>query len=432
MNSKKTKILVPEKLQVKKICVLGLGYIGLPTAFLLAQKYTVVGVDINEKIIKTLNNGNLPFVEKELDKLFQKVRGNFTATTTVKPADAFIIAVPTPLEESLKIADLQYIRSAAEMIAPHLTTGNLVILESTVPPCTSENFVLPILEKSGLNRNEFLFVHCPERAIPGNTLFEMINNDRIIGGMNEKSSIAGKNVYASFVKGRLLITDTKTAEFVKLMENTSRDVNIALANEFAKIASEMHIDVWAAIDLANRHPRVKILQPGPGVGGHCIAIDPWFLTETSIQAQMISLARIINDSMPNYVLNKVRNILRGVSNPVITIFGLAYKKNVDDWRASPAIRLIRLIQSEGWDVRLHDPFVRNFPYTLQNLNESVLGTDCIIIMTDHDIFQEINPSELRVRSKNIVDTRNSLKKEKWKNEGFAVYTLGDGTSFHSG
>jgi len=430
MKSKKR--LVPQKFQVRKICVLGLGYIGLPTVLLLAQKYPVIGVDINEKIIATLNNGNLPFEEKELDNLFQKVRGNFTATTTVKPADAFIIAVPTPLEESLKIADLQYIRTAAEMIAPHLTRGNLVILESTVPPCTSENVVLPILEKSGLNRNEFLFVHCPERAIPGNTLFEMINNDRIIGGINEKSSNAAKKLYASFVRGKLLITDTKTAEFVKLMENTSRDVNIALANEFAKIASEMRIDVWEAIDLANRHPRVKILQPGPGVGGHCIAIDPWFLTETSIQAQMISLARTINDSMPNYVLSKVRNILRGVSDPVITLFGVAYKKNVDDWRATPALRLMRLIQSEGWIVRLYDPFVRNFPYTLQNLNESVLGTDCIIIMTDHDIFQEINPSELRVRSKNIVDTRNSLKKEKWKNEGFAVYTLGDGTSFHSG
>jgi UDP-N-acetyl-D-mannosaminuronic acid dehydrogenase len=428
----KSKILAPKKPLVRKICVLGLGYIGLPTALLLAQKYPVIGVDINEKIITTLNDSNLPFVEKELDNLFQKVRGNFTATTTVKPADAFIIAVPTPLEESLKIADLQYVRRAAEMIAPILKRGNLVILESTVPPGISENVVLSILEKSGLSRSDFLFVHCPERAIPGNTLFEMINNDRIIGGINENSSNAAKNVYASFVKGRLLITDTKTAEFVKLMENTSRDVNIALANEFAKIASEIHIDVWEAIDLANRHPRVKILQPGPGVGGHCIAIDPWFLTETSTQSQMISLARTINDSMPNYVLNKVRNILRGVSNPVITLFGVSYKKNVDDWRATPTLRLMRLIQSEGWIVRLHDPFVRNFPYAIQNLNESVLGTDCIIIMTDHDIFQEINPSELRVRTKNIVDTRNSLKKEKWKNEGFAVYTLGDGTSFHSG
>jgi len=417
---------------IKKICVLGLGYIGLPTALLLAQKYPVVGVDINEKIITALNNGKLPFIEKGLDKLFQKVRENFTATTTVEPADAFIIAVPTPLEESLKIADLQYVRNAAEMIAPLLRRGNLVILESTVPPGTSENVVLPILEKSGLKRNEFLYVHCPERAIPGNTLFEMIHNDRIIGGITEKSSNAAKNMYASVVKGKLLITDTQTAEFVKLMENTSRDVNIALANEFAKIASEMRINVWEAIDLANRHPRVKILQPGPGVGGHCIAIDPWFLTETSTKAQMISLARTINDSMPNYILTMLRNILRGVSDPVITLFGVAYKKNVDDWRATPALRLVRLIQNEGWDVRMYDPYVHNFPYNLQNLDESVTGTDCIVIMTDHDIFQEIEPSGLKVRSKNIVDTRNSLKKEEWKNNGFAVYTLGDGTSHDSG
>jgi len=360
------------------------------------------------------------------------VRKNFTATTAIEPADAFIIAVPTPLEESLKIADLQFVRHAAEMIAPHLKRGNLVILESTVPPCTSENVVLPILEKHGVKKDELLYVHCPERAIPGNTLFEMINNDRIIGGINHDSSRVAKELYASFVKGNLLITDTKTAEFVKLMENTSRDVNIALANEFAKIASDMHINVWEAIDLANRHPRVKILQPGPGVGGHCIAIDPWFLTETSINAQMISLARTINDSMPNYILNMLRNILRGVSDPVITLFGVAYKKNVDDWRATPALRLLRLIQNEGWDVRLYDPHVHNFPYNLQNLDESVTGTDCIVIMTDHDIFQEIEPSGLKVRSKNIVDTRNSLRKENWKNNGFAVYTLGDGTSHDSG
>jgi UDP-N-acetyl-D-mannosaminuronic acid dehydrogenase len=417
---------------MKKICVLGLGYIGLPTALLLAQKYPVIGIDIDEKIITTLNKYKLPFVEKGLDKLFQKVRKNFTATTTVEPSDAFIIAVPTPLEESLKIADLQYVRNAAERLAPLLERGNLVILESTVPPCTSENVVLPILEKSGLKRNEYLYVHCPERAIPGNTLFEMIHNDRIIGGINRKSTNAAKNVYASFVKGNLLVTDTKTAEFVKLMENTSRDVNIALANEFAKIASEMHINVWEAIDLANRHPRVKILQPGPGVGGHCIAIDPWFLTETSTKAQMISLARTINDSMPNYILTMLRNILLGVSDPVITLFGVAYKKNVDDWRATPVLRLVHLIQNEGWDVRLYDPYIRNFPYIIQNLNESVMETDCIVIMTDHDIFQEIDPSKLRVRSKNIVDTRNSLKKEKWKNDGFAVYTLGDGTSHDSG
>jgi UDP-N-acetyl-D-mannosaminuronic acid dehydrogenase len=410
---------------VKKICVLGLGYIGLPTALLLAQKCPVVGVDINEKIITALNNGKLPFIEKGLDKLFQKVRENFTATTTVEPADAFIIAVPTPLEESLKIADLQYVRNAAEMIAPLLRTGNLVILESTVPPGTSENVVLPILEKSGLKRNEFLYVHCPERAIPGNTLFEMIHNDRIIGGITKKSSNAAKNMYASVVKGKQLITDTQTAEFVKLMENTSRDVNIALANEFAKIASEMRINVWEAIDLANRHPRVKILQPGPGVGGHCIAIDPWFLTETSTKAQMISLARTINDAMPNYIFNILRNIICGVPDPVITIFGVAYKKNVDDWRATPALRLIRLAENEGIKVRIFDPFVNNFPYSLvSSVEESVRESDCIVVVTDHDCFRNINPSDLKMRNSNIIDTRNCLNHEKWIMAGFSVQILG--------
>lgn len=411
----------------KKICVLGLGYIGLPTALLLAQNFSVIGVDINKQIVDDLQNNNLPFEEKGLEELFNRVKNNFFPSSKIEPADVFLIAVPTPLEESLKIADLQYIQTAAEMISPYLEKGNLVILESTVPPCTSENLILPILEKNGLKKTEFFYAHCPERAIPGNTLYEMINNDRIIGGLTKNCRQKAKEIYETFVKGELLLTGIKTAEFVKLMENTSRDVNIALANEFAKIAAEMHLNIWEAIDFANRHPRVNVLQPGPGVGGHCIAIDPWFLTESSTKSQMISLARQINDSMPNYVFQLIKEIVNNIINPIITIFGVSYKKNVDDWRATPTLRLIRLIENEGWTVKLFDPYVRNFPKPILTLNESVKESNCIVIMTDHDIFQTIDPNVITVRTKNIIDTRNSLNVEKWEDCGFFIKILGDGS-----
>lgn len=413
----------------EKICVLGLGYIGLPTALLFAQEYSVVGVDINKERIVKLNQGELPFEEKGLTELFGRVKYNFSARDTVEQADAFIIAVPTPLEESLKVADLKYVRKAAEMITPYLRKGNLVILESTVPPCTSENVILPILKKSGFKAKELHYVHCPERAIPGNTLHEMVHNDRIIGGFDDFSRQLATKFYKSFVEGDLYTTDIRTAEFVKLMENTSRDVNIALANEFAKIAAEMNINVWNAINLANRHPRVNILQPGPGVGGHCIAIDPWFLTESSTKAQMIALARQINDSMPNYVLQLIRIAIKNIQNPKITLLGVAYKKNVDDWRATPTIRLIRLIENEGWEVGIFDPYVKKFPKPTNNLDEAVHGTDCIVILTDHDAFNMINPSILQVRSKIVIDTRNILDKKTWERYGFRVQILGDGVHY---
>lgn len=411
---------------MKKICVLGLGYIGLPTALLLAQKYQVVGVDIDEEKISTLNGGNLPFSEKGLPELFERVKVNFIASTNVEEADVFLIAVPTPLEESLKIADLKYVRNAAEMIAPHLKPGNLVVLESTVSPGASENVVIPILTKNGLISDDILYVHCPERAIPGNTLFEMINNDRIIGGINKKSEEFARGIYSSFVIGNLYTTNVRTAEFVKLMENTFRDVNISIANEFACMGNEFQINIWEAIDLANKHPRVNILKPGPGVGGHCIAIDPWFLTESSTRTRMISLARSINDSMPNYVLSEVRTLIKGINNPVITIFGVAYKGNVDDWRATPALRLIKLAENEGIKVKIYDPYVKEFPYPIDSLNDSVEGSDCIIIVTDHDSFRNIGPNSINPRNKNIFDTRNIIDNNLWSNAGFDVKTLGIG------
>ena len=407
-----------------KVCVLGLGYIGLPTALLLAQKHQVVGVDVNQRIVNALKSGKLPFEEPGLEELMKSAKGNFSASQKVEEADVFLIAVPTPLEGSMKISDLKYVRSAAEMIYPHLKNENLVILESTVPPGTSERLIIPILKRSGVKK--FYLSHCPERAIPGKTIFEMVHNDRIIGGIDKTSSERTKELYSSFVKGNIYPTDVKTAEFVKLMENTFRDVNIALANEFAQIAEESKINVWEAIELANKHPRVKILKPGPGVGGHCIAIDPWFLTENSTKFRIIPMARQINDSMPNNVLQIVRKILKGVKEVTITVFGVAYKGNIDDARETPANKFIKLAENEGFTVKVHDPYVKKFEYKILDVEDSVKDSDCIVLITDHDVFKEIDPVKIAklVRKKNLVDTRNILDHEKWRKAGFTVEVLG--------
>lgn len=421
-----SSVLVMEKnrLVQKVVCVLGLGYIGLPTALLFAQNHRVIGVDINKRIIEALITGDVPFDEPGLTDLLKKTQKNFFAKTEVEDADVFLIAVPTPLEKSTHTADLKYVRAAAEMIYPHLKNDSLVVLESTVPPGTCERLVLPILKKSKVK--QFYFAHCPERAIPGKTVFEIIHNDRIIGGIDEKSSEKTKDLYSSFVKGEMYITDIRSAEFVKLMENTYRDVNIALANEFAQIAEEVNIDVWDAIELANKHPRVNILKPGPGVGGHCIAIDPWFLTENSTKFRIIPLARQINDSMPNYILHLARELLKDIREPIVTVLGAAYKGDVDDTRETPASKFIKLAENEGFTVRVHDPYVTHFEHKIFELNEAIKDSDCLVLITDHSVFKELNPVKLskQMKTKIVVDTRNILDHEKWKKAGFLVKVLG--------
>ncbi|AEC51934.1 UDP-N-acetyl-D-mannosamine 6-dehydrogenase [Pyrococcus sp. NA2] len=413
-----------------KISVLGLGYIGLPTALLFASSgHEVVGVDINEKKVRLLNEGKLPFQEPGLEELFEKAKSNFRATTQVEESDVFLIAVPTPLDNHTKAADLRHVKSAAEMIYPHLRKGNLVILESTVPPGTTEKLLIPILEKSGLNAGEdFYVVHCPERAIPGRTIYEMVHNDRVIGGITPESAEFARDLYRSFVKGNIYLTDLTTAEFVKLIENTYRDVNIALVNELAKIAEEYGVNIWEAIELANKHPRVNLHKPGPGVGGHCIAIDPWFVIQGSSNGRLISLARYINDTMPNYVLRKVKEMLRGLKFPTITVLGVAYKGNVDDARETPALRFIRLAENEGFEVKVYDPYVKEFDYPLLDLEEAVKGSDCIVVITDHDVFKFLDPEKIGklMRNRCVFDARNILDHEKWKRAGFKVKVLGNG------
>ena len=417
-----------------KICVLGLGYIGLPTALLFATNgHNVVGVDISEEVIETISKGIVPFNEPMLSELLKRAMesGNFAVKKEVDDADVFLIAVPTPLDKEMRVAELRHVRLATEAVYLHLKKNNLVILESTVPPGTCEKLLVPILERSGLKVGEdFYLAHCPERAMPGNTLHEMINNDRVIGGIDGKSVELAKSFYSCFVRGGIYLMDIKSAEFVKLMENTFRDVNIALANEFAQIAEESGINVWSAIELANKHPRVNILKPGPGVGGHCIAIDPWFLTENSTRCRTISLSREINDSMPGYVLQTIKKLLKEVKEPAITVFGVAYKGDVDDTRETPALKFIKLAENEGYKVKIYDPVVKVFGYKkILSLNEALRDSDCIVLLAEHTKFKEIEPSDIidKMRSKNIVDTRNMLNREKWKEAGFRVNVLGDGS-----
>ncbi|MCD6210759.1 MAG: nucleotide sugar dehydrogenase [Methanophagales archaeon] len=427
---------------MRKICVAGLGYIGLPTALLFAVSgYEVVGVDIKRSIIEKVNQKVMPFDEKGLQELLIKAIDShrFRASTTPEKADVFIIAVPTPFDKKNRMADLSYVIEATKSIASLLEKGNLVIIESTVPPGVCEKCIIPILEencntgKVGLKAKEDFFVaHCPERAIPGNTLYEMMNNDRIIGGIDEKSSELARELYESFVTGNVYVTSIRTAEMVKLMENTYRDINIALANEFAQIAEEAGIDVWEAIELANKHPRVNILKPGPGVGGHCIAVDPWFLTEDSTKSRIISLAREINDGMPVYVLHILKDMLNKLKKEnltiTITIFGVAYKGNVSDTRETPALKFIRLAEKEGYKVKIYDPHVKDgdFEYPILPLEDAVQDSDCIVVIADHSEFKSLSPDEIGklMRTRKIFDTRNCLDREKWKEAGFEVKILG--------
>jgi UDP-N-acetyl-D-mannosaminuronic acid dehydrogenase len=414
-----------------KICVIGLGYIGLPTALLLANGHDVIGCDVNKEIVDKINNKISPFTEHGLEEMLKE--SNIKAFTHPVEADVFIICVPTPFDKEVKMADLRYVKSAIEAIVPYLRRGNLIIIESTVTPGTCEKVVTPILERSGLKvKKDICLSHCPERAIPGKTFYEIVHNDRIVGGVDKKSADLAEELYKCFVKGNLYKTNIRTAEFVKLMENTFRDVNIALANEFAILAEEMGINVWEAIELANKHPRVNILTPGPGVGGHCIAVDPWFLTESTVNARIINTSREINDGMPMYVLSKAKKIFeeQNIKNPTVTIFGVAYKGNVDDTRETPALKLIKLCEKEGWNVKIYDPKVKDFEYPLLSLEEAVRDTDLIIIEADHSEFRNMNAKIISnyARNRNIIDARNIMNFEEFLDEKFKIKILGIGKS----
>ena len=420
----------------KTICVIGLGYIGLPTASMFATHgYKVIGVDVDDSIINKVNNGHPHIEEPGLKTLVQAavLSKNLIANNEPCDADVFIICVPTPLDTVSCTSDLNYVRVAANSITPHLKAGSLVILESTSPPGTVNNVLIPILEKSGFKAGIDVHVaHCPERVLPGRILEELVENDRIIGGVNEESAKLAKELYKNFVSGNIYLTNATTAEMCKLMENTYRDVNIALANELAKISVNVGVNVWDAIDLANKHPRVNIHHPGPGVGGHCIPIDPWFIAEAAPDnAHLIRLSRRINDGMIEYVANKIKSMVG--ENGAVTIFGVAYKGNVDDARESPSLRLAELLIEQGYNIKLHDPHVHEFKYNLLDMFDSIQESDCIVVMVDHDEFKNISNGNIQkiseqMKNKNLIDTLNCLDHNNWISAGFNIHLLGDGAN----
>lgn len=419
----------------KSICVVGLGYIGLPTAVMFANHgHQVHGVDVNEKAVNMIKNKQLHIEENGLQERLDKAidSGSFTVSSTPIKADIFIIAVPSPIKSD-KTADLEYVRLATASTVPFLEKGNLVILESTVPPRTVQDVMLPELYKTNLEiGTELLVSHSPERVIPGRVFEELVSNDRIIGGINEESSKQTTELYKSFVKGTMHETDATTAELVKVMENTYRDVNIAFANELAKIAQNIGVNIWEAIKLANFHPRVNIHMPGPGVGGHCIAVDPWFLVELDpAQANIIHLARKTNDGMPSYTAQLTADILnaKGVKEPKIAVFGLAFKGNIDDMRESPSVEVVEQLRERQLNLSAFDPHIKNnnLPEQTQDLHEALNQTSAILILTDHQSFKDMDPEKIKTHMKNhiIIDTKNCIDRAKWEAAGFDVYLLGD-------
>ncbi len=410
--------------QSNRTQVIGLGYIGLPTALLLADTgLEVIGVDVDQNKINALKANKLYFNEPGLEKLYTKAQDKkFSAGSTVQPSDTFVIAVPTP--QNAGTADLTYVISALRSIEPVFQPGNLIVIESTVGPRDCVDHILPLIKKWN---KPFLFSHCPERAIPGNTLHEMVHNDRIIGGIDEESRQVTKALYASFVKGNIYLTDPTTAAACKVMENTYRSVNIALANEFAKLAERLDFNCWEAIELANKHPRVQIHSPGPGVGGHCIPIDPWFFVrEQRSEESLIRHALEINTKMANHVVEAVSEAIKllAISNPTIGILGVAYKKNVDDARETPAARIAELF-SEKFQVLMTDEHVKQDD--LKSLEQVLSTCSVIVLVTDHDQYAEINFSEYP-NIKLVYDTRNCISANAFDNSSAVHLTIGKKSS----
>lgn len=405
------------KQEMKKIVVMGLGYIGLPTASLLATKgHQVLGVDVNKRAVETINKGEIHIVEPDLDILVKSAvnSGNLQASLVPAEADIFILAVPTPFKDD-HVPDISYVEAATRTIAPYVSRGNIVILESTSPIGTTERIrdILieerPDLFQSPKNNHQsaVFIAHCPERVLPGQILKELVANDRIIGGIDQASKEKTAEFYRTFVSGQVVVTDARTAELAKLVENSYRDVNIAFANELSLICDRLGINVWELIELANRHPRVEILQPGPGVGGHCIAVDPWFIVSAAPEeTRIIRTAREVNDYKPHWVIEKVKAKAERFKAPVIGCLGLAFKANIDDLRESPALEITRSLTISGvgrvmaCEPNLNGEFCE---FTLHSLEEVLMEADILLVLVDHDEFKIIDKEMLK--EKVVIDTR---------------------------
>lgn len=396
----------------EKICVMGLGYIGLPTASFLATKgCEVIGVDISDDVVDTINRAEVHIQEPELDVLVRSAvsSGNLRAQRQPDRADVFFITVPTPVRDGCE-PDLSYVRSATEAIAPFVVPGNLVILESTCPIGTTENLVSETLRQHGVDvDHEVRVAHCPERVLPGSILTELVLNDRIVGGINAASTKAAAQFYRQFVSGEVLGTSARLAEMTKLTENTFRDVNIALANELSIISDRHSIDVWELIRLANRHPRVNVLQPGPGVGGHCIAVDPWFIVASAPeQARLIRTAREVNDAKPDWVLEKIRSKSKRFKRPTIACLGLTFKSDVDDLRESPALQITRqVVQEDLGNVVVCEPNVDGHEeFNLVSLEEAMTFADIVVLLVKHREFCNLDQNQLK--DKIVIDICNCV------------------------
>ncbi len=433
-------------MKFNKICILGLGYIGLPTASMfVANGIQVIGVDINPNVLESLRAGRVHIHEPGLRELVESAlqSGALTVAAAPSEADAFIIAVPTPFQDgkfgqyqdkAYKLADMRAVTSAAEAILPHLRQGNLVVLESTSPPRTTVDLVAPILEKSGLKAGlDFHLVYSPERVLPGQILRELVENARVIGGVTPQAAQAASDLYATFVKGEIIQTDATTAEMVKLMENTYRDVNIAIANEFSRLAERFGVDVWEAIRLANHHPRVKIHNPGPGVGGHCVSVDPWFFVEAAPDlSRLIARARQVNDLQPAFVVETLKKALGPLAGKRIAALGLAFKPDVDDLRESPAVEVIHLLTKAGAAVKAFEPFKPEAALpgvdAAPTLELALQDADAVLLLVNHSQFRALSPEALKTitPARVVLDTVNGWAGKDWAAAGFTLFRLGVG------
>lgn len=403
-----------------RVSVVGLGYIGLPTAAVLAGRgLDVVGVDVNPQVIETLNRGEIHIAEPDLDIVVRAAvkEGKLKATLTPEPADVFFIAVPTPFKEN-HVPDMKYVHAASLAIAPVLKKGDLVVLESTSPVGSTEQMALWMAEArpdltfphQDVKESDVMVAHCPERVLPGHVLRELVENDRVIGGLTPRCSQRAKEAYQIFVQGECVITDARTAEMAKLTENAFRDVNIAFANELSLISEKLGINVWELISLSNRHPRVNILQPGPGVGGHCIAVDPWFIVDAAPEeSRLIKTAREVNDGKPLYVLSQIEKAASNFASPTIALMGLAFKPDIDDLRESPAVQIAQMVVQKKYPrVLVAEPFIEDLPPVLSDCelvdtSEAIKQADIIVLLVHHKTFIETDRTLLK--GKKIIDTR---------------------------
>jgi UDP-N-acetyl-D-mannosaminuronic acid dehydrogenase len=412
---------------MKTISVVGLGYIGLPTAAIIAaQGINVIGVDLNEIVVNTINQGKIHIVEPDLGDLVHEVvrKGVLRAVTRPEPADAFLIAVPTPFKDDHE-PDLSYVMSAAQSVASVLRKGNIVILESTSPVGATERMAellsearpdLTFPHQSG-EAADVKIAYCPERVLPGKVLHELVDNDRVVGGLTPLCGALAADLYRLFVRGQCLITDSRTAEMCKLTENAFRDVNIAFANELSLVSEELGINVWELIRLANHHPRVNILQPGPGVGGHCIAVDPWFIVSSAPStSKLIRTARQVNENKPHHIVEQIESRINEikfyVKKPTIACLGLAFKPDIDDLRESPALEIVENIaKKELGNLHIVEPNIEVLPellnaYTnikLLDAKEAIRSADIVIMLVNHREFYQIDRDSLA--GKEVIDTR---------------------------